>query len=143
MKFVQATDDDKEYFANLSELVYRRMVEQQIGLWDSEKERAKFEEKWQEQSFKKVYVNGELIGGFWVQEFDDYYQLRELQIHPDYQNRGYGTELLTSLTDKANSTGKELRLRVLLGNPSVNLYKRLGFKVVGQTDVQYHMVYSS
>ena len=141
MQFIKATEADKEYFANLNELAYRTVVERQLGCWDVEKEREKFDAKWREQSFEKVYINGALVGGFWIQEFEEYIQLRELQIHPRFQNQGIGTKTLNILIRKAGDAGKQLRLRVLLENPCVNLYKRLGFRVVGQTNVQYHMVY--
>jgi ribosomal protein S18 acetylase RimI-like enzyme len=143
MKLVPAEDKDKEYFANLSELVYRDLVERQVGPWDSEAERRKFEEKWKEHSFQKILLNGELVGGFWLQVFESYYQLREIQIHPDHQNCGIGTNVIEALIEQSTSSGMLLRLRVLRLNPATNLYKRLGFEIVGETDAQFLMEYHS
>lgn len=140
---IPAEESDKEYFANLSEFVYRELVERQIGPWNSTRERDKFDKKWGEQGYQKILLSDELIGGYWVQEFDSYFQLREFQIHPDFQNLGIGTRLLSNLIEQCLSDGKELRLRVLKLNPVLSLYKRLGFKVVGENEYQYWMVYAS
>ena len=140
---VPADDSDRDYFENLSELVYRDLLERQVGNWDADRERNKFNQKWQEHNFQKVYLSGELIGGFWVQEFESYHQLREIQIHPNYQNQGIGTKILLDLIEQCSRKKVEFRLRVLKLNPSVTLYQRLGFKVLGENEHQYFMVYTS
>ena len=140
---IPADASDKEYFANLSELVYRDLVRSQTGSWDSVYENGKFDEKWKEQSFQKVFVSGVLVGGFWLQEFNSHFQLREIQIHPDHQNQGIGSSILLDLTERSVTDGKELRLRVLKSSFAVKLYEKLGFKIVGESDVQFHMAYNS
>ena len=143
MKLVPTTENDKEYFFTLCKLVYQNMVEKQIGVWDEKIQRSNFNKKWEGHGFKKIIYSGEIVGGIWVQEFESYFQLRELQIHPKFQNQGIGTKLLNSVIDRARVTKKELRLRVLMSNPATELYKRLGFITVGQTDTQYHMTINS
>jgi len=114
-----------------------------VGPWDSVVERSKFDQKWKEQEFQKIYLSGELVGGIWVQRFDSHFQLREIQIHPDFQNRGVGTKLLSDLIRECIAERAELKLRVLKLSSAVRLYENLGFKVVGESDEQYCMAYAS
>jgi ribosomal protein S18 acetylase RimI-like enzyme len=138
-----AEASDKEYFASLSVLVYRDLVERQIAPWDSNYENEKFEQKWRGHSFQKIFVSGVLVGGLWLQEFDSHFQLREIQIHPEHQNRGIGTKIILRLIERCTTEGKELRLRVLKSSLAVALYEKLGFKIVGEGDEQLQMVHAS
>lgn len=141
MKLIPATKQDKEYFRALCEIVYRDLVETQFGSWDTNTEHQKFNKKWKEQEFQKIYLQDELIGGIWIQEFEDYFQLREIQIHPLFQNQGIGTTLLQQLIKRSIETKKEVRLRVLRQNPAIKLYLRLGFVIVDENKMQYHMLF--
>jgi ribosomal protein S18 acetylase RimI-like enzyme len=122
--------------------VYRDIVERQIGPWDAVEESQKFAQKWDKQEFLKIFYAGELIGGIWVQSFDSHYQLREIQIHPNYQRQGIGTKLVSDLISRCKSEGKQLRLRVLKSSPARCLYERLGFEAVGENDHQICMAYA-
>jgi ribosomal protein S18 acetylase RimI-like enzyme len=143
MELVPTTENDKEYFYILCRLVYRDLVEKQIGMWDEEIERTSFDNKWSDHGFKKIIYNGEMVGGIWVQEFKSHFQLREIQIHPKFQNQGIGTKLLNLVIERARKAEKELRLRVLTSSRATELYKRLGFIIVGQSDTQYYMTINS
>lgn len=56
-----------------------------------------------------------------------------LAVHPDYRNKGIGTELLKKTLDYIRNRGvKKVVLEVREGNVAAqNLYSKLGFKVVG------------
>lgn len=140
-ELVPVTKDDKEYFRQLNELSYKDVVKRQFGKWDEKFQAEAFEKKWLEQSFKKIIIEGRMVGGIWVQEVDDYLQLRDIEIHPDYRNQGLGTKLLLAEIKRANQLQKKLRLQVLFQNPAYELYKRLGFEVTDNTDVHYQMEY--
>jgi ribosomal protein S18 acetylase RimI-like enzyme len=44
-----------------------------------------------------------------------------------------GGKLISDIWERAARSGKEVHLSVLKTNPSITLYKRLGFIAVGQT----------
>jgi ribosomal protein S18 acetylase RimI-like enzyme len=141
LQYRAATDADKSYFEALNEACYADVVTRQFGAWETDRQRARFDVKWQEHRFLKMVVAGRVVGGVWVDEHDDYRQLREIQVHPAFQGRGIGTRVVQDVIDRSSRLGKPLRLWVLHQNMAVSLYMRLGFVIVDDTGTQYVMEY--
>lgn len=139
MKFEPALISDKSYFKDLNRACYTEVVGRQFGPWDEQLQSENFELKWLEQNFQKVFVNDELVGGVWLDEEDYVIQLRELQIDPNYQSKGIGSEVLFRQMEFAQKEGKPMRLRVLTMSNAVALYQRAGFRIVDQNDHQHIM----
>ncbi len=139
MKFVEATDADKEYFLRLNRLCYEDVVQQQFGPWDEAHQNHSFESKWSDNNFQKIYVNDKLVGAIWVDDNTDFRQIREVQIHPDFQGDGIGTAAIRLEIESAGQAGKPLRLRVLFQNKALSLYERLGFKIIDKNEHQFIM----
>ncbi|MFS1438550.1 GNAT family N-acetyltransferase [Shewanella sp. 10N.286.48.A6] len=64
-------------------------------------------------------------------------EIMQIQIHPDHQNKGYGRSIIQQVLNDAES--KSVSLTVLKDNPALQLYLRLGFKIVGEDMYEYHM----
>lgn len=75
------------------------------------------------------FYNGELL--------EDTYEIGNICIIPEYQNRGIGTAILKDILD-ANKD-RTVTLQYFKKNPVGRLYERLGFKVVGETKFHYQM----
>lgn len=58
------------------------------------------------------------------------WELIQIQLIPELQGKGIGSELIRNLALEAQQAGAALRLSVLKGNPARRLYSRLGFSVV-------------
>jgi putative acetyltransferase len=133
--FIQATALDRDYLLSLRKLT---MVEhlQKAGLFLTEQEH--------QQRLDENYVcshivqyQGLTIGTLKYQQTASGVEIMQLQIHPDHQNQGFGKAILQQVI--ANAQGKKILLRVLKDNPALQLYLRLGFKVVGEDDDEYHL----
>lgn len=135
----EAAREDVHFFVALNELSYKALVESQFGHWDARVQAETFLGKWRESNFLKVYVDQHLAGGLWVREHEDCHELREIQILPEFRNRGIGTYLLKREIERAGVANKPLRLAVLLKNPAVRLYRRMGFTIVRTDDVRHYM----
>ena len=86
----------------------------------------------------EIIIIDAVKAGFWnVVENDEDILLSSVRLLPEFQNRGVGTELIDELLKSAS---KPIRLQVLKVNPARNLYLRLGFKVVGETETHYKML---
>lgn len=63
------------------------------------------------------------------------WELIQIQLIPELQGKGVGSELIRNLALEAQQAGAALRLSVLKGSPARRLYSRLGFSVVRE---KYH-----
>ena len=138
LSFRQATDADKSFLCALNRLAYEDVVLQQFGEWDEEFQTRHFEEKWQEQAFQIVRGGDEDIGVIWTEDEPTCINLREIILLPGFQNLGIGTYLLKQVIERAHSKRKPIQLTVLKANKAVDLYKRLGFRIIGEASVSSH-----
>jgi ribosomal protein S18 acetylase RimI-like enzyme len=59
------------------------------------------------------------------------FYIGELDVHPDYRNRGTGAELLKHAEAEARAEGfAQMALTTGISNPAQHLYKRCGFEIV-------------
>ncbi len=134
-----ATELDKEYLRALHKGCYQDIVTRQFGAWDDAVQRKFFEEKWIPEKFQIVELDGKNVGMISVLKKDDHVFLSEIQIEPVLQGRGYGTHILEHILSEAKKSETRVRLQVLKLNRAVNLYLRLGFVKVGETDTHILM----
>ncbi|GHF99943.1 GNAT family N-acetyltransferase [Thalassotalea marina] len=67
--------------------------------------------------------------------------LRDIQIDPDFQNKGLGAKALDQAVALANaSQAKEIKLKVFKISPALSLYQRHDFKTYQEDDRFYYMV---
>ena len=60
--------------------------------------------------------------------------IEQLQIEPEFQRRGLGASVVRELQQDAKASGVDLLLSVLSVNPALSLYRRLGFKVLHESN---------
>jgi ribosomal protein S18 acetylase RimI-like enzyme len=71
-----------------------------------------------------------------VEEHDAEVFLALIELTPDHQGRGIGSQLIAELRDRAFTDGKRVRLSVLgVNRPAYQLYRRLGFTEVSRGGV--------
>jgi GNAT superfamily N-acetyltransferase len=135
----QTSANDKERMAALHERCYRDVVVAQFGGWDDTLQRGFFEKKWDPERYQIVGVQGADIGAVAVQRHSDHIFLAEVLIDPEYQNQGFGTELVRHVLTDAARDGLLVRLQVLRKSHAHRLYERLGFVQTGQTETHILM----
>ena len=77
-----------------------------------------------------VEDEAEAVGMIKVTRSPDVWKLVQIQMVPDRQGRGIGTQLIRALQEEAQALGRAIELSVLNVNPALRLYERLGFTVV-------------
>ncbi|MBX9446605.1 GNAT family N-acetyltransferase [Dickeya chrysanthemi] len=70
---------------------------------------------------------------------EQHWYLMQIQIHPNFQNRGLGRQLIENLLTQASTQNQAVVLSVLKNNPARHLYHRLGFRVTDQNDREFIM----
>ena len=108
--------------------------------WDEEQQRASFDERFDPDATQIIDVAGEAVGAVVVTEAAKEIVLQYLAIEPWCQGRGIGSAIVARLRERAAAARKPLTLRVLRSNPRArNLYERLGFQVIVETDERFYM----
>ena len=134
------TENDYDFIYQVKKDAYKKYVEIYYGSWEEKQQRAYFEK------FMETYKNGASIitlGGIDIGFYngcmtDNKYEIGNICIIPEYQNRGIGTDILKDIL--FDNQGKEITIQYFKQNPAVRLYERLGFKHVGETQFHYQMI---
>ncbi|WP_353719382.1 GNAT family N-acetyltransferase [Dyadobacter sp. 676] len=64
----------------------------------------------------------------------------DISILPEYRNQGLGQGIFKDLMNKAAELRRPLSIHVETFNPAKNLYTRLGFKTISETNGVYHLM---
>jgi ribosomal protein S18 acetylase RimI-like enzyme len=123
----QALSDDRDFCRSTHHLAYHDVVVSQFGPWDERRQDAFFDAKWDEGNIDVLLVDGQPCGFAAVSDQTDHLRVAELVIHPAWQRRGIGSEVLRGVMKRAADRNIPVRLRVLHENLAVGLYERLGF----------------
>lgn len=133
------TVNDFEFIYQVKKEAYQAYVEMNYGGWDEELQRSLFE------SFMDAYgmdihiitIDGADIGFYNARASERRYELGNICIIPAFQRRGIGTAILTSILSE--QADKIITLQCFKQNPVGNLYRRLGFRLSGETAYHYRM----
>ncbi|MFI5697431.1 GNAT family N-acetyltransferase [Kribbella sp. NPDC051586] len=80
-----------------------------------------------------IELDGRRVGRLRISRTPEAVELNGVQIHPDAQNRGIGTAIITALQSEATARDVPLQLHVERDNPNARrLYDRLGFVKTGE-----------
>jgi ribosomal protein S18 acetylase RimI-like enzyme len=134
-----AEDQDYEFARQVHHAAYHDVVERQFGKWDEQAQDGFFQSAWKGSAHEIIYLNGEPAGYFSMDETDDLIDLHELVLLPKFQGQGTGTKILNEAIEKAKTKNKVARLQVLKANKAAELYRKLGFSEVGETDTHIKM----
>jgi len=107
----------------------------ELGIrWDH----ALFDANWKGFENYEIAIDKCAIGTLRLSHDNCAYYIRDLQIDPDWQNKGVGSQAINFAIAVAQKEGFQLlRLRVFCANPAVALYRRLGFRIC-KTEVGVH-----
>jgi ribosomal protein S18 acetylase RimI-like enzyme len=133
-----ATDADVDFLWDLHRVTLKPYVEQTWG-WDEPFQQRYFREHFSPANSQVIQCEGKDAGVITVEENQLGYILSNIELYPQYQGLGIGTTLIKELLDRAAGCGLPVSLRVLKINPARQLYLRLGFSVIGETETHYWM----
>jgi ribosomal protein S18 acetylase RimI-like enzyme len=129
---------DREFLWGLHRAALRDYVDQTWG-WDENWQRDKFEENFDPAGLLIVERDGDPIGQISVRRTADEIFLAAIEIAPEHQNQGIGSQLLKALLSESGQSQLPVTLQVLKVNPARRLYERLGFEHAGETSTHYLM----
>jgi len=90
-------------------------------------------------SIRVVALDRQDIGMIKVVRHPERWKLVQVQLLPQFQGQGIGTELVERLITDARGHGASVVLSVLKVNPARSLYARLGFHTTREKEHSYEM----
>ena len=90
---------------------------------------------------KIVLFSDKPIGLFKFYLEDSCWHVVQIQLLPEHQRKGIGTNLLKNLQSQAIAKNQTVSLGVLKSNPAKMLYQKVGFIVQKESDMEFTMQY--
>jgi len=94
-------------------------------------------------SFALIMLDAKPVGRLYVDRRPEEIRLIDIALLPSYRNRGIGTHLLKDLLNEAAESRKTITIHVEKFNPALQLYQRLGFRIIDESGVYYLMEWSA
>jgi ribosomal protein S18 acetylase RimI-like enzyme len=139
--FRKYKNNDYEFVYKIKKNAYEKYVINYWGEWN-EKEQKKYFDKFIEAKKNDAYIiqydnidigfyNGNILE-------NGNYEIGNICIIPEYQNKGIGTKIIEEFIALYKNTDIELQCFKI--NPVKKLYERLGFNTIGETQFHYQMI---
>jgi ribosomal protein S18 acetylase RimI-like enzyme len=77
---------------------------------------------------------------YYTEDFAGGIRIIDIAILPEFQKKGIGNEILSSILERAIELGKNVTIHVESFNPVMNWYKKLGFEKISETNGVYHLL---
>ena len=136
-----AAKSDFDFLFHLVCLTMKEYVAATTG-WDEIKEKEIFTRYFDFSTYQisVIVLDGSDIGYLKIHRMAGEIFLANLHVHPDYQNQGIGSRILTSLLIEAGQQGVSVSLKVLkVDHAARRLYERFGFSVEEEAEDYYLM----
>jgi ribosomal protein S18 acetylase RimI-like enzyme len=138
-----ANSDDFNFLYQLKKKALKEYISNTWG-WDEEWQKKYFIQNFKPNKIQIIVKSGKNIGCISILEEELCYFLSLIELFPEYQNKGIGTQLIEELILKANERNKCIKLHVLkVNNKAQRLYKRLGFLIEGESETHFKMIYKN
>ncbi|MGI1678248.1 MAG: GNAT family N-acetyltransferase [Cellvibrionaceae bacterium] len=130
-----------------------------IGRFDPERARNRFLDTFSPENTWKIIIDetrkeesdqegslSTVLAGFFVihqmfENAENYLQLDHFYIHPDFQSKGIGGEVLKSLLENAKQLGLPIRLGALKNSQSNQFYKLHGFVATHEDEWDVYYIF--
>lgn len=126
-----ASEDDRDFLYRLHVRTMREVIDATWG-WNEEWQRADFAKRFGENEYFVIEARGTALGALCLERRTDAIYILELQLLPQYQGSGIGTDVIQGVIRDATRENLAVALSVVPANHRAKrLYERLGFEVTG------------
>ena len=136
-----AVNQDLKFCLNLHHKAFKVYVSAIWG-WDEEKQNTMFNDGFTVDAIKIITIAQKDIGYYQLEEDDKHVIVCDLIIDQNYQGIGIGSSILKEIIEASIVKNQVIKLGVFKMNQrAMKLYRRLGFKVVEESETHYMMKY--
>lgn len=134
-----ATHKDYNFLYELNKITMLKYIEKIWG-WEENIQQKFFRDKFSYEKYKIIVYDDVDIGVVAVSTNDNAIFIEIIEILPEYQSKGIGTEIISKIIiDSKNKNYSRVWLQVFKMNPAKKLYDRLEFLTKSETETHYIM----
>lgn len=135
-----ATPNDYQFLFDLLKVSMYLYYKETFGYWDDKEERNFLMESLEESTYQIIIVDGVDVGCLAIKTEKNSLFLDEIQISPETQGQGIGSQILKELIKRAEEENLILKLEVLKSNSkALLLYQRNGFVSDGENKTHFKL----
>lgn len=144
LTFHPATESDLNWLETLRRAVYYDLFMATWGAWDEARHGRHWAAFLEVGQVFLILENDTPLGMVQYTEDEAAIEIHEIQIQPEYQGQGYGTQVIQRLLKEAQSKHKKVTLSTGLKNAgAIKLYQKLGFNIVKEAPHKVYMEYAA
>lgn len=132
--------NDIDFIFELKKLCLKWYIQKIYG-WDDDIQRVKTanELKRNIDNMKIIQVDGNDVGITTFEKANKEYRVGLIMIHPNYQNKGIATNIISNYINIAKQDRKRIVIKTYKENPARKLYERLGFSLYETDETHAHL----
>jgi ribosomal protein S18 acetylase RimI-like enzyme len=133
-----ATQEDYDFIYNLNKTNMEDYVIETWGNWNENFQKDFFSRYLQTIEFQIIVIKNKNVGIVAFSRNKTSINIDEIQLLPEYQNKGIGTLILSDIIASAQKAKIEITLGVLKVNYiAQKFYDKLGFEKIGDTETHF------
>lgn len=102
-----------------------------------------YQKTYQGADFLVILHSGAPAGRLYVTRWEREIRIVDIALLPEQRGEGIGSFLLNDILDEGRRAGKRVTIHVEAFNRALSLYRRLGFRKLGEHGVYYFMEWTS
>lgn len=133
LTYLPVIETDCDRLFDLHKVSLGPYIEQIFG-WEEERQRQLFNQNFILENGYWIFADQIRVGVVSYQIYPEHFYLEKIEIYPELQGQGYGSQVITDIISQADEKSLSVELQVFKINPAIALYKRLGFAQIGETN---------
>ena len=138
LTYLPVVEADRDWLFALHRVFLGPYIEQIFG-WEEERQRRLFNQKFIPGNGSWIFTDQIRVGVVSYQIYPEYFYLEKIEIYPELQRQGYGSQMIADIISQADEKSLPVELQVFKINPAIALYERLGFARIGETDFHFQL----
>ena len=132
---------DKEFIYHVKKESNFMYIDKIWG-WDEDYQIQDFNTDFKLNEFKIIVSENKDIGFLQLEEFNNNLNISEIHIVPEYQGQAIGSQIINDILHDEKNQLKTISVGCfILNQRAKNLYERLGFRIINETETHYIMEY--
>lgn len=132
---------DKEFIYQVKKESNYMYIEKIWG-WDEDYQIQDFNTDFKLSDYKIIVLDNTDIGFLQLEEFNNNLNITEIHIISEYRGKGIGSQVINDIIMDEKNNNKTISIACfILNQKAKNLYERLGFKIMNETETHYLMQY--